>query len=57
MVVSVEVVVDVGSDSAGVAGTAGEGSATDGCDMVGALLRVNENKSWDKTQPERLKTR
>lgn len=36
---------NVGSDSAGVAGTAGAGSASDGCDMVGALLQVNEGKT------------
>lgn len=54
---SVVEVDDVGSDSAGVAGTAGAGSASDGCDIVGASLWVNESKSWDKTQPERLKTR
>ncbi len=36
---------------AGSAGTTVTGSASGGCDMVGALLQENESKRWDKTQP------
>lgn len=35
---------------AGSAGTTVTGSASGGCDMVGALLQKNESKRRDKTQ-------
>lgn len=46
---AVGVVADAGSVV--VAGSTVTGSASGGCDMVGALLQENESKRQDKTQP------